>query len=85
MLGNVIWSPVARITYYQILEYLEQNWTTKEIENFINRVEYVVQHIRKNPFQYPASKEKSVHRCVVAKQISLFFRLKGSDIELLVF
>ena len=85
MPSNIIWSPVARVTYYHILEYLEHNWTTKEIEYFINRVEYVVQHIRKNPLQYPASKEKNIHRCVVVKQVSLFFRLKGSDIELLVF
>jgi hypothetical protein len=85
MSSNVIWSPVAKITYYQILEYLEQNWTIKEIENFINRVEYVVQHIRKSPLQYPASKEKNIHRCVVVKQVSLFFRIRGNDIELLVF
>ena len=85
MSSNVIWSPVARVTYYQILEYLEQNWTTKEIESFITRVEYVVQHIGENPLQYPASKEKNIHRCVVVKQISLFFRVKEGNIELLVF
>lgn len=85
MPSSIIWSPVARITYYKILEYLEQNWTTKEIENFIYRVEYVIQHIKKNPLQYPASKEKNIHRCVVAKQVSLFFRLKEGNIELLVF
>lgn len=85
MSRKVIWSPVARGTYYQILEYLEQSWTTKEIENFIDRVEYVIQHIRENPLQYPVSKEKNIHRCVAAKQISLFFRVKEGDIELLVF
>lgn len=57
----------------------------KRSKTSFNRVEYVVQHIRKNPLQYPASKEKDIHRCVVVKQISLFFRIKGKDIELLVF
>ncbi len=31
----ITWSPKARITYYKILEYLEENWTTKELTAFI--------------------------------------------------
>ena len=38
MLFDVILSPVAKITYYQILEDLEQNRTIKEIEDLINRL-----------------------------------------------
>ena len=82
---NIIWSPVAKVTYYEILEYLEEHWTFREIQNFINRVEYVVELIRKSPVQYPVSKEKNIHRCVVVKQVSLFFRVKENNIELLVF
>jgi hypothetical protein len=72
MIYSVIWSPVARISYFDILEYLEIKWTFKEIEYFIERTEQVLKHICNNPLLYLYSKESDTHKCVVKKQISLF-------------
>ena len=47
---SVTWSPTARITYYQVLEYLDEKWTVKEIEAFINRTEEVINYICDNPY-----------------------------------
>lgn len=81
----VIWSPVAKLTYYQILEYLEEKWTEKELKVFINRTEEVINHIRKNPRLYPYSRESKTFKCVVVKQVSLFYQFKQQNIELLLF
>ena len=53
---TVIWSPTARLTYYQILEYLVEKWTFKELEAFIDRTEEVINHICSNPLLYPYSR-----------------------------
>lgn len=82
---NIIWSPKAKITYYQVLEYLELNWTIKEIKAFINRTDYVIEHISQTPFHYPYSKKGDIYKCVVVKQVSLFYRIKQQEIELLLF
>lgn len=82
---SVTWSPTARITYYQVLEYLDDKWTVKEIEAFINRTEEVINYICDNPMLYPYSKESDTHKCVVVKQVSLFYRVRTTTIELLVF
>ena len=82
---KVIWSPKARITYYDILKYLIENWTFKELETFIDRTEEVISHIHNNPLLYPYSIESDTHKCVVVKQVSLFYRVKTDVIELLVF
>ena len=82
---QVIWSPKARITYYGILEYLIENWTFKELETFIDRTEEVISHIHNNHLLYPYSIESDTHKCVVVKQVSLFYRVKTTYIELLVF
>ena len=60
----VIWSPTARLTYLQILSYLDENWTEKELLGFINRTEEVIDLICNNPLLYPYSKESNTHRCV---------------------
>jgi len=84
---TITWSPNARITYYKILEYLEQNWTMKEIKTFIERTEQVIDHISQHPLHYPYSKESDTYKCVFISQVSLFYRLriKSNEIELLVF
>jgi plasmid stabilization system protein ParE len=82
---SVIWSPKARLTYYKILEYLVENWTLKELEDFVDRTEDVINHICDNPLLYPYSGKGEIHRCVVVKQINLFYRIKTTTIELLVF
>jgi hypothetical protein len=36
---TITWSPTARITYLNILEYVEDNWTHKEVNAFVNQTE----------------------------------------------
>jgi plasmid stabilization system protein ParE len=81
----IIWSPVAKSSYYNILEYLEHHWTVKEIEVFFNRTEEVLEHISINPLLFPYSKEGGIHKCVLVKQVSLFYRIKANNVELLLF
>jgi plasmid stabilization system protein ParE len=82
---SIIWSLTAKFTYNQILEYLFENWTVKELEAFIDRTEEVINHIIGNPLLYPFSLQGNTHKCVVVKQVSLFYRIKGNTVELLVF
>ncbi len=79
------WSTTAKRTYFQIVEYLLEKWTKEEAEGFILRVEKVLEYIQENPFLYPYSKTSDTFKCVVVKQVSLFYRLKPDQVELLVF
>ncbi|MBS1530265.1 MAG: type II toxin-antitoxin system RelE/ParE family toxin [Bacteroidetes bacterium] len=81
----IIWSPRARISYYKILDYLDEQWTLREIENFIDRTEQALSHISRNPLLYQYSKANESYRCVLVKQVSLFYRIKSTQVELLVF
>jgi plasmid stabilization system protein ParE len=81
----VVWSPRARMTYYKILDYLDQEWTFREIENFIDRTEEALSHISRNPLLYQYSEGNNAYRCVLVKQVSLFYRIKSDQVQLLVF
>ena len=82
---SIIWSPMAKISYYEVLEYLDDNWKFQQLEAFIKRTEQVIGYIANNPLLYPYSRENDTHKCVVVPQISLFYRAKNSQVELLVF
>ena len=85
MISNIVWSPKARKTYYDVIYYLLKNWTDKEVQNFIKRSEIVLNHIGQNYLLYPYSTQENVYRAVINRQISLFYRTKGSNVELLIF
>lgn len=83
---SILWSTRARRTYESILVYLEKEWTQKEVLSFVNRTEEIVSYLESDPHIYEASKKKlSVHRCVVVKQVSLYYKIVNTNIELLFF
>ena len=81
----VEWAPLAQAGYTEILEYLKSNWPINVLASFVERTEVVIDFIGKNPLQYQHFEERNIHRCVVVKQISLFYRIKGDKIEILAF
>lgn len=72
---KIVWLPQAEHTFILVLDYLEQEWTSKEVARFIDRVEEVIGFLSKNPRQYLYSKKKDMFRAVVTKQVSLYYRM----------
>jgi plasmid stabilization system protein ParE len=71
MTYQVIWTNKARETYNQNLDYLLQNWEDKVYNDFVNRVEVVVDHLRQNPKMFIAiDVNRNIYRCVVTKHVS---------------
>lgn len=85
---KVIWTGKAKISFSKILEYLNENWTQREIDNFADETRKVIFQIRQNPFMYIASKKnKNIRKGFVNKKVSLFYRVRKrkKEIELLLF
>jgi plasmid stabilization system protein ParE len=82
---SILWSPQANHTYQQILEYLQERWTEREIKNFIDRTETVLSFISQNPYLYRYSKQNDSYKCVVTEQTSLIYQINQDKIELLTF
>jgi|SRR5690606_7990438 len=85
MAYQIFWSPTAKKSYLSILEYLMEEWTKREAKNFAKRVDKSINQLAQNPYLNQYSKESDTFQCVLVKQVSLFYRLKGKHIELLVF
>lgn len=86
MAYEIRWSPDARRDYFAILEYLSSRWTEKEVVNFIDRTEQIMQLISDNPLLFVSSAKKpDIHRCVIVSQVSLFYKVKNNQVELLRF
>ena len=73
---EVIWSAKAKITFFNVLDYLDKNWIRKEIQQFNLRIELVLKSIIKNPGIFPVSlKHKNIRRAIEDKNNSFFYQV----------
>jgi len=85
---KILWTPTARRTYFEVLEHLEKAWAEKEIQNFINEVDHLLEQINRNPEMFEESRKmKNVRKGFVTKHNTLYYRVKPrkKELQLLLF
>lgn len=85
---DVVWTAKAKNTFFNVLDFLEINWTIKEIIQFNLRTEIVINAIKKNPGIFPVSaKQNMVRKAIIDKNNSLFYKVDiyNNKIYLLTF
>ena len=83
---QVIWTPEAVTTFNQNIAYLQQEWNDKVIERFIDKTDKLITLISEQPLLFPsAHKKKSIRKCLVVKQVSLYYRVQKDTIYLITF
>ncbi|MGM0530410.1 MAG: type II toxin-antitoxin system RelE/ParE family toxin [Bacteroidota bacterium] len=85
---KISWTPTAKRTYFKVLDYLAQNWTKREVTNFMNEVESLLTRITDNPEMFQASrKKKNVRKALITKHNTLYYRIKtkNKELELITF
>jgi plasmid stabilization system protein ParE len=83
---TVLWNKLARLDYYQNISYLLQNWSEKEAQNFIDKVYEIETMLAKGNVEFQKTDRLGIKRCVINKQISLFYRIIDErNVELLRF
>jgi plasmid stabilization system protein ParE len=85
MAYKIIWLPVAEKRYDEIIGYLQENWTDKEIANFIARTEEVLEVIQTNPDIYRRSEKRDIRQALITKHNLLLYRKRSNKIELITF
>ena len=85
MVQKIIWSPGAMNDFLQIIAYLQENWTEREIQNFTDRVDEKLAVLREHPrlgsFRH---KKTNVHKTVVHKKVILIYKYKPLKKEILL-
>ena len=88
MVYNVIWSSLALRTYISNIEYLEKEWTTKEVRNFIAAVHRKTTLLSFQP-KIGRLTNKRIHlrRTIIHKRVVLIYRFRPikKEIELVRF
>lgn len=82
---TIKWSEKAKNDYFQIIDYLLENWGKKSAKNFKGTVLHTLAIISKMPTIYPLTEyRENVRRCVVVKQVSMYYLVNETEIEIYV-
>jgi len=84
---QIKWTDKAEESFAAIIDYLSENWSQKEVNDFIEKTDKVIDNISQNPSMYAVSiKRKNVRRALIGKLTSLLYTVKHKTIiELLLF
>jgi plasmid stabilization system protein ParE len=81
---KVYLSPLAEKKTQLLLESLEREWSTKTKDEFFTKLLGKFSQISDQPKSCIESKVYSgLHKCVVTKQTSLFYRIEAGEIEII--
>jgi plasmid stabilization system protein ParE len=71
---KLLWSERALGDLRKIIEYLTENWTDKEIQNFARRLDKRLDLIASNPFLFPKTgKRKNIRKSVLTKHTVIYY------------
>ncbi|HOO85586.1 MAG TPA: type II toxin-antitoxin system RelE/ParE family toxin [Prolixibacteraceae bacterium] len=76
---RIIWSPKSQQDYSELIDYLLQNWTLKEVQQFVDKVENIVFILRKGNVEFKKTANRKLHVAVISEQISIYYRIHSSN------
>lgn len=82
---EIKWTPHALSELQSTIEYLEQNFSQKEIIRLAQKIESIIRLIAHHLNLFPKSNKAQIHRAVILKYNILYYRVKNKHIEILSF
>ena len=83
---KILWTDFALKELENTIEYIEENWTERELRNLALEIEETFSLLSHNPNLFQASDvRKDIRRVIVAKHNTLYYRVKNNTIEIISF
>ncbi|MBI1768124.1 MAG: type II toxin-antitoxin system RelE/ParE family toxin [Bacteroidetes bacterium] len=81
---KLFWSDKALADLQNIINYLIENWTQKEIQNFARRLDKRLELIVINPRLFPkTAKRREVRKSVLTKHAVIYYETKGNVVSII--
>ena len=81
-ISKVIWSQRAKTDLNSILDYLEENWTEKEIGKFFRKLDKQISIIQNQPKAFPATQKNNVRRSVLTRQTTIYYDILKDSVRI---
>ncbi len=76
MAVEIIWSNRAEKGFDKIVNYLEENWTEREIKNFMKESQEFFELLKKNPKMLQPSRKTNLYRGPMNSRTIITYKIK---------
>lgn len=80
---EVVWSQETLESYMKVLDFLLEKWSVREIENFENKFDALIERLRTNKEICPKSRILNFRKCLIDEHNSLIYQEVDNKIFLL--
>jgi len=81
---KVVWTNKALANLDNIIQYLTDNWTEKDMAAFFRKLDKRINIISQHPLLYPLTNNReNVRRSVLTSQITIYYRIDNLSVEIL--
>jgi len=83
---KILWTESALTELEEVEAFIIEHWTEKELKRLFKHIQLTTKLISDNPLMFPESeRKKGIRKAVILKLNSLYYRIKGNQIEVLAF
>ena len=83
---KILWTDFALKELKNPIEYLEENWTEKELQILTLNIEETLKLISQNPELFQVSEiKKDIRRAIILSHNTMYYRVKNNQIEIISF
>jgi len=82
---EIVWSDQALKELEETIEYLEKNFTNNELRRLSVEIERNLDIISKNPQIFSRTEKLDIHKVVIAKFNTLYYKTENEKIEIISF
>lgn len=80
---KIFWTEEAIRNLEEIIDYLSNTWSEREVIRFKEKLGRIVIHIRSNPLMFPRSEfQPRLRKAVLSKQVSVFYEIREQFVYL---
>lgn len=72
---KIIWTLEAERSFDDIMDYLEKEFSQKQMDTFYFDCQNVVELIKSNPYLYMSAEKTDIHKAVIHKYTTLYFEI----------
>lgn len=82
---KILWTEHALSELKSTIEYLENNFSDKQIEKLVQKIESTVKLISYNPHLFSKSEKMGIYKVTILKFNTMYYRIQSDSIEILSF
>jgi plasmid stabilization system protein ParE len=85
IVGEILWTDSANKSFSKIIEYLDKNWTEREVRKFINDTLTLLSNLKRQPEMCrPSLKRKNVRIGIINKHTQVVYHYQPTKKEIVI-